>query len=426
MKRFSQKVAKDAKCWMSFLLALIPLRPWRPSAILFLSPLVTLAEPSVRLELGKPEAWTGERLDFFIELRADGSFDGAPSFDLPEVPGTVIFKLGNPVLGSLTEDDTEYFTQRHEFALFSQADGAIELPPVRVRFAHRKGYTGPSFDESLETRPARITIRRPPGSSDLGFLVTTDSLDIEESWDPAPGPVEVGAVFKRSIVQTADNLSGIALAPAPADAPEGVRFYPGEPAVEDTSARGSLSGERRETLTYLVQQAGLHTLPAIRYDWWNPATRMLESKTLPAVSFTATAPPPPPAQPSPMRFLWLVPAALVVVLPLVFRRQLRAAARWLRDRIDPPSRRAARSFLRACHHDDPAAASREWSRLRALRPDLPASPELEARLLELQRCRFGPGPAGSWSGRELAVAFRELPSGHRHETRGPALPPLNP
>lgn len=386
----------------------------------------TLAEPSVRLELGKPEAWTGERLNFSIELRADGTFDGAPSFDLPEVPGTVIFKLGNPVLGSLNEDGTEYFTQRHHFALFSQADGTVELPPVTVRFAHKKGYTGPSFDESLETRPARLTIRRPPGSAGLGFLVTTDSLDIEESWDPQPGPVEVGAVFKRRIVQRADNLSGIALAPAPAEAPEGVRFYPGDPTVKDTGDRGSLSGERSETLTYLVQQAGLHTLPAIRYDWWNPATRKLESKTLPEVSFTATAPPPPPATPSPMRFLWLLPAAVAAVLAGLFRHRLAAAARQLRDRFDPPPRRAARSFLRACHHDDPAAASREWSRLRALRPDLTTSAELEARLLELQRCRFGPAAGAKWSGRPLAAAYRGLPVARASATPAHGLPPLNP
>ncbi|MCH7224846.1 hypothetical protein [Haloferula sp. A504] len=393
---------------------------------IFLFPLAALAGPSARLETPTTEAWTGQRIAFFIELHAPGTFDGAASFDIPRMPQSVVLKTGNPVLGSVTEGDTEYFTQRHEFALFSQAQGEVELPPITARFAHKKGYTGPSY-EAVETIPTtRFTIRRPPGSEHLDFLVTTESLEINERWDPEPGPVETGAVFKRIIIQRASDITGIALHPAPTDEIEGIRTYAGDAEISDRTDRGTLNGERRETLTYLVREPGLHTLPAIRYDWWNPETRSLESKTLPGVSFTATAPPPTPPQPSRRRHLWWAIPLAVAVLLVRFRHRLRDAIQRCRDCLDPPDRRAARRFLRACRRHQPARAAQTWSDYQAVDRCFQGSREFHDELLALRRISHGPGTAPrSWRGDRLATAFRASRVRRpRPDARSP-LPGLN-
>ncbi|MCP5532580.1 MAG: BatD family protein [Akkermansiaceae bacterium] len=389
-------------------------------------PMALSAAPAVKLDVPKTAAWTGQSLPFFIELQAPGSFTGTPSFDLPQIPGTVILKLGSPVLGSKTDGDTEVFTQRHEFALFSQARGSVELPPITVRFSHRKGYTGPSFDETSQTDSAELSIQRPPGSEDLGFLVTTGSLVIDETWDPQPGSVKTGAVFKRTIVQRAEGMSGMALAPAPDTGPVGIRVYTADPEINDRIDRGSFSGERRETLTYLVQQAGQHTLPAIRYVWWNPETKTLETKTLPEVSFNATAPPVPPEKPSPVRFLWwLLPVAMLGA-GVGFRKPIAVLARRARDGIDPPACRADRAFLRACSRNDASAAARAWAMRRATTPEPRTDAAFDHELGMLHRQRYGSEPSMDWSGRALAEAYRS--SRRVTETaRAPdALPPLNP
>jgi len=389
-------------------------------------PMALSAAPAVKLDVPKTEAWTGQSLPFFIELRAAGSFTGTPSFDLPQIPGTVILKLGSPVLGSKTDGDTEVFTQRHEFALFSQARGSVELPPITVRFSHRKGYTGPSFDETSQTDSAELSIQRPPGSEDLGFLVTTGSLVIDETWDPQPGSVKTGAVFKRTIVQRAEGMSGMALAPAPDTGPVGIRVYTADPEINDRIDRGTFSGERRETLTYLVQQAGQHTLPAIRYVWWNPETKTLESKTLPELSFTATAPPVPPEKPSPVRFLWwLLPVAMLGA-GVRFRKPIAVLARRVRDGIDPPARRADRAFLRACSRNDASAAALAWAMRRAMPPEPRVDETFDRELGMLHRQRYGSEPSQHWSGRALAEAYRSSRRVRRTARVTEALPPLNP
>lgn len=425
MRRLLQKFAK---CRVRLVRVLIPLRSLRASAALFLFPLAAPAEPSARLDTPTTEAWTGQRISFFIELRAPGSFDGAPSFDIPRMPHSVVLRTGNPVLGTITEGDTEYLTQRHEFALFSQAQGEIELPTITARFSHKKGYTGPSYDVNEAVPAVSFTIRRPPGSEGLGFLVTTESFKVEEHWDPELGPVGTGAVFKRTIVQQASGLTGIALPPLPSDDIDGIRLYAGEPEITDRTDRGSLDGERRETVTYLIREAGLHTLPAIRFDWWNPKTETLESLTLPEVRFSATAPPPPPPPPSPWRFVWPALALGLVTFITLFRARLLARLRRLRDLVDPPRRRLERAFLKSCRIGDPGAAESFWSQLRAASPGLEATPELRAELLVLHHIRFRPGTeAVRWAGAPLAAAYRQA-SRRRHlrpTDSSPALPPLN-
>lgn len=429
MMHLLQKYAKKAKHRVHLVRALIASRSLRASVGLLFFPLVAIAEPSARLETPTTEAWTGQRLLFFIELRATGIFDGAPSFEIPRMPGSVVMKVGNPVSGSLTEGGTEYFTQRHKFALFSQAEGEIELPAITARFSHKDGYTGPSYEASETLPSAGFLIRRPPGTEELGFLVTTESLQIKEHWDPEPGPVETGTVFKRTIVQRASDITGLALHPAPTDEIEGIRTYAGDPEVSDRTDRGSLDGERRETVTYLVREPGLHTLPAIRYDWWDPKTESLKSLTLPEVSFSATAPPPPPPPPSPRRFVWPVLAVGLLTTIVVFRGILLTGLRRLRDIVDPPHRRLERAFYKACRLGDAAEAESCWSRLRTASPGLTISPKLASQLLELHRVRFGKGTsAWSWSGVALAGAYREAshPDAHRAGQSPSPLPPLNP
>jgi len=111
-------------------------------------------------------------LPFYVELRAPGSFAGTAGFDLPQLPGTLLMKIGNPVVGSQEIEGESWFVQTHEFALFSQRPGTLEVPPFSVRFASREGFTGPAKEMQAKAPSWKVDIRRPPGSDKIGFLIT--------------------------------------------------------------------------------------------------------------------------------------------------------------------------------------------------------------------------------------------------------------
>lgn len=403
------------------------------SFLLALAP-VTAAVSPLAVDLPETAAWIGQRVPFTIELRARGSFSGSASFDLPQVPGTLIVKIGNPVVGSKQLDGENWVVQSHEFALFSQQVGTLEIASFPVRFERREGFTGAAEVVRAETPVLKFQIERPPGSEDINFLVTTDSLELSESWEPEPGPARVGTVFKRSIVQRAREIPGMALAPVPDAAPDGIRVYPGAAATNDKLARGEFLGERRETITYLIEKPGTIELPALTYQWWNPELEKLQSKTLPAVTFEVAAPAAVTSSgevaPSGPPWEWLLASGVVIGL-LAFRwRGIFAGLQRFWSVLNPPHQVAARRLLQACRQHDAMAAYEQWAAWRDTQPrGCSPDQDMASALADLQSHLFGVGEQGPWRGDDLARAFRKfnLP-GKKIDTQRqrPALPPLNP
>jgi len=182
-----QKVAKIAKRDGDELGSLSPSRA--SVSILFLSLIVfacgVRAEVApVAVRVPEAKAWIGQRVPFFVELRAPGSFSGTASFDLPQLPGTLLMKMGSPVVSSQDLEGRSWFVQTHEFALFSQRPGMLAISAFAVRFAHREGFTGPATDVQAQSPGFKIEIQRPPDSGQVGFLITTESLEVTETWDP--------------------------------------------------------------------------------------------------------------------------------------------------------------------------------------------------------------------------------------------------
>ena len=379
------------------------------------------------------KAWIGQRVPFFVDLRALGSFAGTASFDLPQLPGIVVMKIGNPVVSSQELEGQRWFVQTHEFALFSQRLGPLEVPAFAVRFSSRDGFTGPVKDIQAQTPAWTIAIERPPGSDRIGFLITTDTFTITETWDPQPGPAQVGAVFKRTIVQRAAQLSGMALAPAPTTAPEGIRLYRGNAEIKDRLERGDFLGERRETITYLLARPGTFVLPASAYTWWNANSQQLQSRTFPAVTFevapASAARRPEGAVADYRTWLWLLAVVLAAGLGAWQRRRLVGWGRQIWTALNPPDRVAARRLMGACRCHDAAAAAAAWNEWReAQGATVELSSELQLAVLGLQRHLFGPAPSVAWRGDELAHAFGIRTASRTHSLRAStsALPMLNP
>lgn len=427
-----QKLAKDMKKSASD----TPSRLFLPlTFVLLLFPVCVLAEVSpVAVHMAASKAWIGQRATMYVELRAPGSFVGTASFELPQIPGTLLMKIGNPVVSSQDIEGANWFVQTHEFSLFSQKEGVLEIPAFPVTFSRQEGFVGPATEVQAKTPTAAIEIKRPPGSDGIGFLVTTESLDIREQWDQAPGPSQVGGMFKRTITQRAPNLPGMALAAAPAVVPEGIRAYPGSAETKDNFERDDFLGERRETITYLMEKPGTIALPAIIYVWWNPKTQTLESKSLPAVTFEVAAPPSASASAASVTtrraWPWLLATALVVCSVVWQRRRLAGWAKRCKRTLNSPDRVAARQLLNACRHNDVALAATAWNAWRDTRgAEFQPGPALHSAVLDLQSQLFGPASAAQWHGDNLARTFAEnLAAAKTNCTHKPAsaLPELNP
>ncbi|MEW4563137.1 hypothetical protein AB1K70_11460 [Bremerella sp. JC770] len=409
--------------------------------VVVLLTLVAISKPGLGQDYQKvesmsrqPKGWIGQRIPFFVDLRGPGPFVGAASFSIPQIPRVVIIKVGNPVVSSEEDDDQTIFTQTHEFALFSQAAGKVELPGFEVRYANKQGYTGPEVSTTGQVPALQFEIEKPEGLPDGTFVVTTPQLDVTETWDTKPTDANVGDVFHRTITQTAEQMTGMALAPPPTNVPEGIRIYPANPEVTDKTDRGELSGKRVDTITYSIRQSGTLTIPAIQYIWWDPEKKQFGSKTLPAVTFQVAAPPAVDTTPQETSRALAWTMAVFVLLALLaglIHWQRQPLLDWLqrvKQRLNPPDKVAARQLHRACRQNDARLAETAWADWINTQPadqELPES--LKTAVTELLAVRYGTHPGNAWDGQRLDAEFQRFLKSkqHAHAVDKSALPTLN-
>lgn len=237
------------------------------------------------------DIWVGQRVPLTIKILAPGfSIDGVPAIDIPEIPGLIVLKLpGPPGIGNETIDDTSYVTQLHEFALFPQRAAEFTLPAFTVRFASSAGFGMPVTSFSVKTRPLKFVSKLPPGAEKLQTIISTSSLTLQETWSPDIRAAKVGDAVTRTVTMQAADVPGMEFPPLAWAPIEGVGVYPKRPVVTDVSERGSLSGRRIETVTYVFEQPGIQTLPAYSLGWWKLDEKVLRRDTLDARTISVSA-----------------------------------------------------------------------------------------------------------------------------------------
>jgi hypothetical protein len=407
---------------------------------------VSAAAEVVRAELGKDTAWMGEVVPLFVTLYSPGPFSGTASFDLPVLPKTVFVRAGNPVVGSEQVGAKRYFTQRHEFALYTQRAGEIVIPGFRVRFAGKKTFTSAAEPVEGLTQELRFKSTRPPGTEHLGTVVAAKNMEVTQTWQPGTsGPVHPGDVIARTVSRRADGTTAMLFPPVPIAAPSGVRCYSTDPVVQDVTERGASRAERSETIKYQFEQPGTLELPSLSVMWWDSDAGELKSVTLPGkvvevrnaavVQESVDAP-----KRLTRRSVFVLLAATGLAVWLIGRTAVRMMAAQQARRRDPAAR-AARQVLAACRANAAAeayAALLQWK--RAVSPGelsfdgrFPpeAAAEFEHEWKALSRHVFAVGSSGSsWCGQRLAQVFLRARRSLSHSDRAGSvdtdLPALNP
>lgn len=274
--------------------SLLPLRSSVQSffcfACILLSSSAWAQEAKVRVSVATNDTvWVGQRITLAVELLAPGYFASAATFDLPDPQGVLLIPpADHPVVSSETIDDTSYTVQRHEVSVFAQRAGAQTIPAFKVRFDFKRAPLDTNeVPATVTTTPLQITVASPPGAEKLGNVISAKSLKVEEAWQPEPRKTNVmaGAAFTRTITFSAPDVPGMVFPPFPAGQIDGLGIYT-KRQLNDHSDRGSLTGERRDVITYVCQRPGEFTIPPTRLIWFDLETKQLQTNDFPARTLT--------------------------------------------------------------------------------------------------------------------------------------------
>ncbi len=252
-------------------------------------------EAKVRVSMhGADEVWTGQKVTLVVELLAPGYFASAPSFELPDPQGVLLVPpMDHPVVGNETIDGVQYTVQSHELLAFPMRAGDLTIPALSVHFSFKRApLDTDTTDATLTTPPQPLKVKTPPGAENLGQVISARDLKVEEQWKPEPGDADVkaGAAFVRTVTFTAPDVPGMVFPPFPADKIDGLGIY-AKHQILDRSDRGSLQGERQDAITYVCQQPGQFTIPAVRFAWFDLDAKKLQTVDLPAHTLNVIANP---------------------------------------------------------------------------------------------------------------------------------------
>jgi hypothetical protein len=329
-------------------------------------------------------------------------------------------------------------------------------------------FGGPSFGMLRTVRPVRLqgnpivlSVRPRPAGAVGSYWLPAREITLNAAWSPAKLSARAGDPMTLDLDLQATGLTAAQLPDLASllSLPSGLKAYPDQPKLDDSTQGGKLVGSRNQTIALMADSPGHYTIPALTVSWWDTQANQPRMATLPARTLTilpapgstaaATSAPPEPAgqarlprhTPSataaqgptslhaPTEWEWVSIGLAVVWLSTLgawlWSRRSRAAPprprgggpRNSSQLSHAPSKERA-AFHAACQANDAhAARTRLLAWAAALWGTMPPGINaIAARigdttvaelLRDLDRACYAGGP---WQGRALAAALTELPT----------------
>ena len=402
-------------------------------------------------------SWLGQELELYLELWSDGFSFGEQLFVLPEVKGAYLLQADSSTV-KLNENRAGEPWQglRYTLLLYPQRAGRLEVPAFDVSFIARGAFGTEPVSFGFRTEPLLVEARLPPGAGGSRLMVTSTSFSMDASWKPqapADGPLalKVGDALTLEVSRRAQDVPGMVFPPLPDFVIPGLAVYPAAPQVDDRINRGSLTGSRSDSVTFVCETEGNYEIPELRFQWWDPVQEVMSEKVIPALQLRVETNPlyATRSESSSARAIdwrtWALGLGgllLVLYLAAVPGRQL--WRRLVEYRKQQQSEKEAgepwafSEVQKACSQGSPAAAYRAinvWlSRLQGpgrevslLQMAKASGDSALAREAEVLQGSLLSGSAGEWSGRELAQLLQKYRvQAKRVVNHVEDLAPLNP
>ncbi len=228
----------------------------------------------------------GGLVELQLDILTDTWFTDAPS--LPELSldnALVLPPAGQAEHLNERIDGQSFNGMRYRYRIAAQRAQAFEVPALTVHASPAQAAQA----MSAQSEPLHFSAQALPGQQPAVAPVVASAMRLSQQVVNSITPLKVGDSITRQLTLQADGALAMTLpAPALGDV-AGLSRYPKAPQVTSLDdGRGDfLGGQRVDTVTYRIDRAGTHVLPAVRVDWWDTGTQQMRTAQVPAVTFEA-------------------------------------------------------------------------------------------------------------------------------------------
>ncbi len=178
------------------------------------------------------------------------------------------------------------------YAIFPQQSGLIEIPEqtFSATLAGHDPHSLTPFSaqagQRIEVKSARIPLQVkaiPKDYPEHAAWLPAQQVSLEQSWTPSlDAPISTGTAITRLLKVHAQGLPGSQLPALLPTSTNTYTVYIDQPSFGHQFTDQGLVSHRDERQAFVFQNAGQHTLAAIKLPWWNTNTDQLEYAELPA------------------------------------------------------------------------------------------------------------------------------------------------
>ena len=226
------------------------------------APALTAAQevtrPVLRTELETVSAIPGQPIVLRITLLVPTWLPKPPGFPSFETPNVIVrLPPGSSSPTSERIGGETWSGVTRAYRLYPMIVARFRIPPQIVTVTFADPDTRAPVTVKLRTNEVVFSGTAPDGSEDLDPFIAAEALTLEQSIEGEPGNLEPGGAITRTVTVRVNGTSPIFLPPLiPPLVAEGVSAYPKEPVVTETEARGVISGDRVESVTYVAESGG--------------------------------------------------------------------------------------------------------------------------------------------------------------------------
>ncbi|KHA70274.1 hypothetical protein NZ35_26355 [Pseudomonas chlororaphis] len=262
---------------------------WFLASLLSLNALAAEPQLKVQAHLQPAEgAMVGGLVELQIDVLTDTWFTSAATLPELKLDGALVMPPdGQAQHLNQTIDGQAFSGLRYSYLITPNVARTFEIPSLTVRATPGQATT----EISAQSQPVQFSAAQPPGFKPGETPLVASGLRFTQSITHSATPLKVGDSITRQLTLQADGALAMALPIPTLGDVAGLSRYAKTPQVTSLDdGRGDiLGGQRIDSVSYRIDKAGSHTLPAIEVKWWDAGTRQSRTAQVPAVTFEAAA-----------------------------------------------------------------------------------------------------------------------------------------
>ncbi|MEY8213829.1 MAG: hypothetical protein RPR97_05010 [Colwellia sp.] len=241
-------------------------------------------ELSIKIKLEASESGVAKQpITLVIEVATNRWFARGTKIHDVTLAETVILPLSEfAINGTERINGTTWAVQTREIVIYPMQVGVYELAPILVDVSINTEHDG-IVSGTIQTKALEFETSKPAELKDIEEYIVTPELSIAiEGVFDTNHEYRVGEAITETVTITVKDVPAMMIAPLAKIQIAGVSIYQKPEKLSDKKVRGTITGTREESTTYIFEEAGDHHLPQQTIYWWNPETLQLESEIIPA------------------------------------------------------------------------------------------------------------------------------------------------